>query len=65
VNILPVSVAVVDFPFVPVTATIRPLNQRDAKLDFAHHRHSGSARVRNVRLKGGTRGTQDDRDPRR
>jgi len=30
VNILPVSVVVVDFPLVPVIATIRPLSQRDA-----------------------------------
>ncbi len=29
-NIFPVSVVVVDLPFVPVIATIRPLNQREA-----------------------------------
>ena len=29
-NIRPVSVVVVDFPFVPVIATMRPLSQRDA-----------------------------------
>ena len=29
-NMRPVSVVVVDLPFVPVIATIRPLSQRDA-----------------------------------
>ena len=30
VNMRPVSVVVVDFPFVPVIATMRPVSQRDA-----------------------------------
>ena len=59
-SIRPVSVVVVDLPFVPVIATIRPAQPARRELQLADHRDAGCRAASISGLPGGTPGLSDD-----